>query len=300
VTAGGIGLRRLRRWSILLAVAILAGLAISWVLGSAMTRATPSPVAQAIAPARDVTLRTDDGVTIAATYRPGTRPGGPAVLLLHGNGASRDAVAPMAEWLAAQGFASLAIDFRGHGQSSARSHSFGYDESIDADAAFRWLRREQQGGKVALIGISLGGAAALIGPAGPVPADAMVLQAVYPDIRHAIRNRIAAVAGIVPATLLEPLLSYQARPRFGVWPGSLSPIAALATYRGPVLVIGGEGDRYTPPAETRALLATAPGPKQLWLAPGMDHAAVSDIATPGYRAVVLSFLARTIGKPDPA
>jgi hypothetical protein len=32
----------------------------------------------------------------------------------------------------------------------------------------------------------------------------MVLQAVYPDIRRAIRNRIASVAGSLPAALLEP------------------------------------------------------------------------------------------------
>ncbi len=108
------------------------------------------------------------------------------------------------------------------------------------------------------------------------------------------------MAGTVPATLLEPLLSYQARPRFGVWPGSLSPIASLPTYRGPVLVVGGQDDRYTPPAETRALLRQFPARNGSGSAPGMDHAAVSDIATPGYRAIVRSFLVHTIGQPDPA
>ncbi|MDB5704304.1 MAG: alpha/beta fold hydrolase [Sphingomonas bacterium] len=281
-------------------IAIAAGLIAAWAVGSALVRPTPSTVAPATRPALDFHLASKDGVTLGASYWPGARADGPAVLLLHGNGAARAAMAPTAMWLAAQGFAVLSIDFRGHGDSTAREHSFGHAESADAHVALRWLRHQQHGGKIAVIGVSLGGAAALIGPEGPVPADALVLQAVYPDIRHAIRNRIAAVAGAWPAFLLEPLLSYQSRPRFGVWPDALSPIAALPAYRGPVLIVGGGADRYTPPDETRALYAAARGPKRLWWATGMDHASVSGVATPAYRAALLAFLVRTIGAPKPS
>jgi pimeloyl-ACP methyl ester carboxylesterase len=281
-------------------IAIAAGLIAAWAVGNALVRPTPSSIAPATRPALDFHLASNDGVTLGATYWPGARADGPAILLLHGNGASRAAMAPNATWLATQGFAVLSIDFRGHGDSTARPHSFGYTESIDAHAALRWLKRQQQGAKIAVIGVSLGGAAALIGPEGPVPADALVLQAVYPDIRRAIRDRITAVAGAWPAFFLEPLLSYQSRPRFGAWPDALAPIAALPDYRGPVLIVGGGADRYTPPAETRALYAAARGPKRLWWAGGMDHAAISGIASPTYRAALLSFLVHTIGAPKPS
>ena len=290
-----------RRWVRLCAVSglfvIAIGLMAAWAMGSASVRPTPSFVARASSPARDVRLQSSDGITLGATYWPGRHANGPAVLLLHGNGASRAAMTPNAAWLAAQGFAVLAIDFRGHGQSTARPHSFGYGESADAHAAFRWLKRRQHGGNVAVVGVSLGGAAALIGPEGPVPADALVLQAVYPDIRRAIGNRIASIAGAGPAFLLEPMLSYQSLPRFGVLPGKLSPIAALPGYQGPVLIVGGAQDRYTPPAETRALYDAARGPKRLWWAADMDHAMVSGVATPAYRTTLRSFLVRTIGPP---
>jgi pimeloyl-ACP methyl ester carboxylesterase len=292
-----------RRWIRLSAVsglfAIAFGLMAAWAVGSASVRPTPSFVARATSPARDVRLLSSDGVSLGATYWPGRRADGPAVLLLHGNGASRAAMAPNAAWLAAQGFAVLTIDFRGHGQSTPRPHSFGYGESADAHAAFRWLKRQQRGGKIAVVGVSLGGAAALIGPKGPIPADALVLQAVYPDIRRAIGNRIASIAGAGPAFFLEPMLSFQSRLRFGVLPGKLSPVAALPGYRGPVLIIGGAQDRYTPPAETRALYDAARGAKQLWWAADMDHATVSGVATPAYRTVLRSFLVRTIGAPGP-
>jgi alpha-beta hydrolase superfamily lysophospholipase len=198
-----VGIRRL--FLPLLTLIILLGLAASWRFGGAMVRPTPSRVPPAAPPAIDFRLRATDGLPLAATYRPGRRPDSPAVLLLHGNGASRAAVAPNAGWLAAQGYAVLAIDFRGHGGSASVPHSFGLFESRDAEAAFAWLKRRQRGAKVAVVGISLGGAAALLGDRGPLPADALVLQAVYPDIRHAIRNRIAdlsfapagATAGLV-------------------------------------------------------------------------------------------------------
>lgn len=287
---------RLKRAVPRLVVALLLlTLAVSWLLGEALVRPTPSAVAAAEPPAKDLSLRARDGLRIAATYRPGRGPAAPGILLLHGNGASRAAMASTARVLASQGYATLAIDFRGHGQSDSAPHSFGLRESRDAEAAFRWLKAKQRGGRIAVAGLSLGGASALIGDNGPLPADALVIEAVYPDIRHAIRNRIAAFTTMGPAWLIEPLLSVQAKPRFGVWPSRLSPLAAASGYRGPVLVIGGGADRYTPPDETKALYAAFPGPKRLWFFPRRAHAGVGDISDAAYRTQLLAFLQATIG-----
>jgi uncharacterized protein len=278
-------------------LALAGGLAISWAAGSAMVGGEASGVPPAEAPAGDLRIRTGDGLTLAATYWPGRRPDSPAILLLHGVKASRASTAPTAAWLSGLGYAALTIDFRGHGESDIADRSFGLREASDARSAFDWLKRRQRGARVAVIGNSLGGAAALLGPSGPLPADALVLQAVYPDIRRAIRNRIAVRLTAAPAYLLEPLLSFQSKPRFGVWPGDLSPVEALRDYRGPVFVLGGEDDLYTPPAETRALFAAAPGPKSLWLLPGRDHSAISELSDDAYRGRIRGFLRGAIGEP---
>jgi hypothetical protein len=72
---------------------------------------------RAIASSQRVAIRTDDGVSLAATwYEPGAR--APAVILvhmLHKNRRDWDAVATS---LASQGIGALAIDLRGHGESS--------------------------------------------------------------------------------------------------------------------------------------------------------------------------------------
>jgi uncharacterized protein len=143
----------------------------------------------------------------------------------------------------------------------------------------------------------LGGAASLIGDAAPLPADALVLQAVYPDIRHAIRNRIASRLSMPIGYALEPLLSFQSWPRFGVWPSRLSPLEALERNAGPVLIVGGKQDKSTPPLETQAMFAAIKGPKEIWFAPRGDHAAICDLSDPRYRAVVRAFLAKSMAHP---
>lgn len=276
---------------------LVGGLMLSWAAGSLMVRGEASFVAPAEPPAQDLRILTEEGLALAATYRPGRRPDSPAILLLHGVKASRASTAPTAAWLSGLGYAALAIDFRGHGQSAVAERSFGLRESVDARRAFEWLKRRQKGAPVAVIGNSLGGAAALLGPSGPIPADALILQAVYPDIRQAIRNRIAYRLGTAPAYLLEPLLSFQSKPRFDAWPARLSPLHALRRYPGPVFVLGGEQDPYTPPEETRALYAAAPGRKSLWIVPGRDHAAMGALSDEEYRERIGRFLDATLGQP---
>lgn len=278
-----------------MAASLLGG---SWALGSLLTRPGQSETAAAVAPAEDLRITTADGLSLAATFRPGRGERAAGVLLLHGNHASRASMEQNARWLAAEGYAVLAIDFRGHGQSTARERSFGLFESRDAAAALTWLKNRQGGAPVAAVGVSLGGASCLLGDDGPLGADALVLQAVYPDIRRAIRNRLAALLPAVLADLFEPLLSFQSLPRFGFWPDRLSPVTAIRTYRGPVLVIGGEADNLTPRAETQSIFDAAPGPKDLWFAEGADHMQASSLSSDAYRQRLLAFLHRWIGIPS--
>jgi alpha-beta hydrolase superfamily lysophospholipase len=282
----------------LLLLCLGLGLLASWRVGTEMIWGRkPAKIVAAIAPASDFMIPTPDGMNLGATYWPGKNPNSPGVLILHGLGNSRAAVAANAAWLARQGFAVLTIDFRGHGQSSDAPHSFGLGESMDAQTAFEWLKKSQQGAPVGAIGISLGGAAILLGKDGPIRADAIVLQAVFPDIRRAIRNRIAAHLPAALAYAFEPLLSYQSPPRFGVWPEQISPLASLKSYKGPVLIIGGANDSFTPPSESREMLAAAGGHKEFLLLRGLNHYQAAGTKSDQYHAEILQFFTSTLGAP---
>ncbi len=270
------------------------GLAGVWGIGSLLTRSTNTAVALPAAPAQFVSIDSDSRVRLAATYWSGPSDNAPAILMLHGNGSNRSSMAQTASLLTRNGYAVLAIDFRGHGQSSPARKSFGLFEAGDARAAFDWLRKGHPGSKIGIIGFSLGGAASLLGGQGPLPADALVLEGVYPDIRHAIFNRIASRLGMLPATVLEPLLSYQSLPRFGVWPSQISPIQALSRVREPVMIVGGGCDANTPPGETQAMYDVVKGHGELQILAGARHDDLGRTLPGTFQASLLAFLNRTL------
>ncbi len=268
-----------------------------WSLGDSLTRASNSDVPAPAPPARFVRIYSTDGVVLAGSYWPAADHA-PAVLLLHGNASNRGAMRETAAWLNAQGYAVLTVDLRGHGQSTPARMSFGLHEADDARAALDWLRRADPGGRVGVVGFSLGGAASLIGRQGPLPVDALALVGVYPDIRHAIFDRLSIRLGPWLAAVAEPFLSFQSLPRLGVWPSSLSPLRALAQVQAPVMIVGGEADADTPPAETRALYDAVKGERELRMLAGVGHNELGRLPE-GMRKGLLSFLDRNLKAGPP-
>lgn len=287
---------RFRRALIALAIVALLVLGGAWAFGSIAARPHVQQLAAPAPPGRAIELKSSDGVRIEGSYWPG-RSDGPAILLLHGINSSRASFTRHALWLNGLGYAVLAIDFRGHGGSASVPRTFGLYEARDAAAGLAYLRAGDPNRKVGVIGTSLGGAAALLGDDGPLPVQAMVLQAVYPDLRQAIRNRIMRVAGRAVAWLGEPLLSFQSWPRYGVAPGRIAPIDGLRRFHGSVLIIGGTADTNTTVSDTTMFFQAASGPKQLWLLHGVGHAASGSIFTPEYRRRVQTLFASSLGQP---
>lgn len=279
------------------AVLILLGFALLWLFGSLVARPVNWRIEPPAPPGKIIRMKAGDGTAIEGSYWPGAQPDSPAVLLLHGVGASREMFSDHAAWLNDLGYAVLAPDFRGHGASATTARSFGWREADDAAAAFAFLRKGMPERRIGVIGVSLGGAAALLGKKGPLPADAMVLQAVYPDLRSAIRNRIASRVGRTGASLIEPLLSFQAWPRYGVPPGRIAPANGLRRFKRPVLIIGGSEDEETMPADTRTFFEAACGPKNLWMVDGADHPETCGLWSDAYRVRVRTLFEQTLGRP---
>jgi fermentation-respiration switch protein FrsA (DUF1100 family) len=214
------------------------------------------------------------------------------VLLLHGVHANRLAMVPRARFLHERGYAVLLPDFRAHGESTGDRTTFGMLESRDAVAALCMLRTLAPGERVGVIGVSLGGAAALLGPA-PLNADAMVLESVYPTIYLAARNRLNAWLGPI-GKLATPALVRWLEPEVGFDADALRPIDRIATVRAPVFVLAGTADRYTPIDESRALYARAQSPKEFWAVEGAAHVDLHDYAPQEYERRVGTFLERNL------
>ena len=126
---------------------------------------------------RQLRLTTADEVGISAAYYPAVTDPAAAVVLLHDIGRTRDEWASFAAALQRAGIAALAIDLRGHGESTRRLTAQGpqrvdfhdftprdfEDMLLDVNAAVDWLA-EQPGidkHRIGIVGSSLGANVAL-------------------------------------------------------------------------------------------------------------------------------------------
>ena len=244
-----------------------------------------------------VTYPSKSGSLIHAWLTRG-RPGAGAVILLHGVNENRTSMLGRARFLHAMGFTILAPDFRAHGESPGKRITFGARESLDAAAALGYVRSEAPGERVGVIGVSMGGAAALLGD-GPIDANAFVLESVYPTIRQAVSDRLYTWLGPLGsvARLFTPLVIDVVGNDAGVSASELRPIDHIGHLHAPLLLIAGTDDPYTPIAEADSLFAHAPTPKTYWQVSGATHEDLHAFDPARYERVVGGFLEQALRSP---
>lgn len=212
----------------------------------------------------------------------------PAVVLFHGVGSNRKQMQPRAYFLIKHGYNVLLIDLQAHGESQGDLITFGLYEADDARTAIKYLKKRYPGNKIAALGVSLGGAACVLGDK-PLDVNALIIEAVYANIYEAIKNRLEIKLGKY-SRWLSVLLSIQFKLRFNIDPEKLRPEIDIKKYTGPLLLIAGETDRHTKVAESRRLFRNANSPKQLWLVKNAAHVDFHRFDKASYEKKILSFL----------
>ncbi len=236
------------------------------------------------------------GAPVHGWFAPPAAPGRGAVLLLHGVWENRRRMLARAERLRAEGYGVLLIDLPAHGESPGARITLGARESTGAGAALAWLRARLPGERIGAIGISLGGAATLLGST-PLPVEALVLESVYPTIDAALSNRLRVTTGAVPTAILAPLFHMLLPPVLGVGAADLRPIDRIGGIAAPLLLLAGAEDDRTTLAESRALFDAAPAPKRLVVVPGAGHVDLAAHDPAFYWGAVLPFLAGSLRAP---
>jgi uncharacterized protein len=271
--------------------AVLGALGLFPIALVGLVHALTAPAPAIVMPPDDLpltcfTLTPSGGVHVQGWFMPGAPERG-GVLLLHGVRANRLAMIARMRFLNEAGYSVAAIDFRAHGESTGDNITFGQKESADAAAALSYMREKLPGRKIAVIGQSLGGAAALLGE-GPIAADAFVLESVYPDIDRAIDDRMTTPFGPL-GHLVTPALLLVGRTMTGLDPALLRPIDRIEKLRAPVFVISGVRDPNTHIDEARELFARAQEPKAFWAVEGVGHEDIYFRTNAEYREKILAF-----------
>ncbi len=202
-----------------------------------------------------VILHTRDGVRLEGWYIPvdtGTLARG-TVIILHGYGSSKSDKLPEAGFFHQQGYHTLLIDFRAHGNSSGLTCSIGYKETEDLLAAWRFV--ESRGEKHLLLwGMSMGAAAILKGvPEFHLHPEKIMLEAPFATLEDAVKSRMRAVH--LPATPFAQLLTFWGGIEQGFWGFGFAPYRYAEDITCPTLLCWGKHDSRVTEAETREIYA---------------------------------------------
>ncbi len=191
------------------------------------------------------------------------------------------------------GYNVFLFDFRACGKSGGRFTTVGWKETWDIQAAVRFVGERYGRGPVGVLGISMGAAAAIIAAAKSQEIAALVADSAYAHLEGVMRKKIpefAPVRWLMPfgwvSVLIGELLAggRLRRVRPVDYVGRLSPR--------PVLFIHGERDSYIPHEQPGELFEAAGEPKEIWMAPGSDHAVARLDHPEEYIGRVLAFLDR--------
>ncbi|MCU0265502.1 MAG: alpha/beta fold hydrolase [Actinomycetia bacterium] len=300
VAAGAVAVvRRVPGWWRLLAVPALLVLAVLVVypVGIALAATVVAPTAVGDRTPADVGLAYEDvrvtaadGVVLAGWYVPAD--GGAAVVLRHGAGSTRTAVLDHAVVLARAGYGVLMLDARGHGDSTGRAMDFGWYGDADITAAVSALakRPDVDEGRIAVVGLSMGGEEAI----GAGAADPRVAAVVA----EGATNRTAADKAWLPEEygLQGRLQVGLDRLTYGLAdlltpaspPTPLRDAVVAMAPRPVLLVAGGAVPDEVDTAER--LAAAAPDRVVVWVAPGSGHVRALDDHPEEWAAQVTGFL----------
>jgi pimeloyl-ACP methyl ester carboxylesterase len=205
------------------------------------------------------------------------------IVILHGAGSCKENHHDFARAAVASGFAALAFDQRGHGESQGR---MGAEALSDVVAMAELLRaRMPRPAPIALRGSSMGGYLAIVA-APAVRAEAVV--AICPASAEGLARGLAsgALSFDADAAALEDLLADN------------DLHAIVPALRCPLLLLHAEGDEQVPVEHSRELAKLAGhGLSRLVAVPGGHHRSVQH--DPELNALALRFLGRAFAQSGP-
>ena len=168
------------------------------------------------------------GAPLRGWFLPG-RPEGPSSSSCMASATIAAACWSAARFLQAGGYSVLLFDFQAHGESQGDAITFGYRESRNAAEAVAFVRGKRPDAKIAIIGISLGGAAALLAAATPCSRCAGTGGSLSdPRGRHRRSHRAPPRRLVAP---LDAAVTWQFAPRLGFGVALLRPIEAIGGIR---------------------------------------------------------------------
>ncbi len=232
-------------------------------------------------------LTTRDSVDLEAWWIPVHESRG-VVVLFHGYAGRKSTMLEEARAFGEMGYSTLLVDQRGHGGSAGRKTSIGYHESADVEAAVEFARKAEPHGTIVLYGQSMGAVSIFRALAvNRVPAAAVIVEGIYDETLHTIRNRFAAMG--VPSFPAAELLTLWGGVQNGFWAFGHNPVRYASGVHGRALFLHGLEDPRASAREARRVFERVEA-RKTWIEFGAGHEPLIRTSEKRWKRGVQTFL----------
>jgi dipeptidyl aminopeptidase/acylaminoacyl peptidase len=281
---------------VLVAVAVLASyqavvlvvMVVAWRNTRTPARRTPADLGFDFTQVR---FPTDNGRTLHGWWIPGGNGRRPAVILIHGWSRSAERMLPYLEMLHPAGYHLLAFDARNHGDSDRDGHASmkKFSEDIRAAVAYLSARSDVDTASIAVLGLSIGGSAAIHAAAHEPRIRAVVTVGSFAHPRDAMLQMGLGSVLLAPAM---PLTFRFIEWRVGVRLDELAPERHISRVAASLLLIHGQNDSIVPIENLDRLLRASDGKAEAWRIAGRGHS--DPHLEPGFAEHLRAFLATAL------
>jgi uncharacterized protein len=237
-------------------------------------------------PYEEVTLRTNDGLNLAAWY---VRSRNGAAVISY---PTRQGKLPQARMLVRHGYGVLLLDARGYDGSDGDPNLFGWSDAKDIDAAVAWLQRrpDVEGGRIGGIGFSVGGEMLLQAAASNTGLRAVVSEgagarSIREELLRGPQGWLALPEAVLQTAAVAVMSGTAPPPSLTDLVPRIAPRSTFLIYAG-----RGAGGEELQPHYYEALRQ----PKTMWMIPEAGHAGGLSARPDEYERRVVGFFVRTL------
>jgi uncharacterized protein len=244
-----------------------------------------------------VSFASTDGLTLRGWYVPPSN--GAVIIYVHGFSGNRSAFLEEAALLAGQGYGALLFDLRNSGESEGNVTTLGLREVNDVRGAVNFVLAQPgvDARRLGLVGVSMGGATAILSAARIPQISAVVAESTYPSLEDSLGVTFKQMTGLPPFPF-APLVIFFGEREAGIKMSEVSPVAEIGTISPrPILLVHGGRDTIMPVSNALVLYAAAQAPKALYLAPQAGHGDFMRTDRDGYARRLLEFLKGSLLRP---
>lgn len=178
------------------------------------------------------------------------------------------------KWMQKNGYASMLLEVRGHGQSDGDQICMGYQEVADVKAVVDYIKCQQKYDNVPIVlqGVSMGGAV-VVNSFGQIPEiDGLIAMSAYSSVEDILCDslRLYHIPQFI-CNIEKPLFRACLKLKFGDNADELKPIEQIKNAGDrPVFLIASLDDSSVPSVNTQRLIEHAPD-SDIWFRDSSDH-----------------------------